>query len=827
MGVKDIVAGYETNYETEIWPQRWQVIKDRKNVSFESTHKRKNGEEYPVEINCTHVEFDGQEFLCAFSRDVSERKRAEKDLQESEEKYRNLVERAKDGIIIVQEGIVKFVNTPLADIFGYTVEEVIGTSFLDYVAQDEHPRILKIYKNRLKGEDVPEIYEMKGCRKDGQIIDIETNSGIITYDEKQATLSFIRDVTERNLANKALRESEEKYRTLVERANDGLIIFQEGIAKYANTRMAEIFGYKNEEIIGISFTDFIAPDERPKLMELYQKRVKGEDVPEIYELKGIRKDGRIIDIETNSGTITYNGQPATQSFIRDITERKQADDALRESEERYRRLVEHTFDGIIIHADGKIRFINNTGAKVLGAKKSKQIIGKHLFDILHPDYHEIATDRIKAVKPEFKYSEVKLVRLDGEIIDAEVMGLEITYDGKPAIQAVFRNIAERKLLEEQLSQAQKMEAVGTLAGGIAHDFNNLLAAILGYAELIKQSLPDGDKLRRYAVAVEKSAGDAASLTSQLLGFARKGKFEIKPVNINQTINNTEEILNRSLNKLVSIDTRLQENLWLTGGDPSQLQQIFINLGINAGDAMPGGGRLTYTTNNIVADEPFVADKAGMAPGNYVHINVTDTGEGIPRENLSRIFEPFYTTKEMGRGTGLGLASVYGTVDSHNGHIFVTSESGKGTAFDIYLPAIEEDAIPEETHPKVEAGAGNETILVVDDEESIRELATEMLSSLGYRVLIAADGLRAAKVYKEHMNDIDVVLLDMSMPEMDGRRTFRKLRQINPEVRVVLSSGFGRDRKIEDALAEGILGFVKKPYRIAELSAALRRVIDDR
>jgi signal transduction histidine kinase/ActR/RegA family two-component response regulator len=390
------------------------------------------------------------------------------------------------------------------------------------------------------------------------------------------------------------------------------------------------------------------------------------------------------------------------------------------------------------------------------------------------------------------------------------------------IVGIFKDISEQQKLESQLLHAQKMEAVGTLAGGIAHDFNNLLTGIQGYASLMFLDMnithPLYDKLK----GIEDQVRSGAELTKQLLGFARGGKYEVTVTDMNEIINKTSSMFGRT-KKEITIHKQYKDNIWAVEVDRGQIEQVLLNIYVNAWQAMPGGGDLYLETANVFLDEES-ARRYGVKPGRYVRVAVTDTGVGMDEQTRDRIFEPFFTTKEMGRGTGLGLASVYGIVKGHNGIIDVYSEKGHGATFTIYFPASEKELLKEE---KVftDIAMGEGTILLVDDEDVIIDVGSEILEVLGYKVSVARSGREAIEKYKEMQNEIDMVILDMIMPEMDGGETFNALKSIDPDIKVILSSGYSADARSTRMMEEGCYGFIQKPYSVNTLSQKVKEVLD--
>jgi nitrogen-specific signal transduction histidine kinase/CheY-like chemotaxis protein len=403
----------------------------------------------------------------------------------------------------------------------------------------------------------------------------------------------------------------------------------------------------------------------------------------------------------------------------------------------------------------------------------------------------------------------------------------VEFDGKEYNCASARDSSKRieaqeksRLLEAQLLQAQKMEAIGSLAGGVAHDFNNLLTGILGYADLLMRKAEPGSEVSMAARVIQEAADRASHLTAQLLGFARKGKNLAVRVDINKTIDDVASLLERTLDKRIRIRKSPAPVSAGVVGDPMQLQQFLMNLAMNARDAMPGGGELAFSTEIAVLDPACCASRPGVSPGRYVRIEVSDTGTGIPKDYLEKIFDPFFTTKEQGKGTGLGLSMVFGIVKNHGGFIEVESEVGAGALFKVYLPFIPgeaERAEADSSPPADPVAGGKGWILLIDDQDTVREVCGAMLSTLGYRVRTACDGREGVDCYRRFGKDIDLVIVDMIMPNLDGRECFRQIKAINPEVRAILSTGFSLDGAVQEILNEGIACFIQKPYRLEQLS----------
>ena len=509
-------------------------------------------------------------------------------------------------------------------------------------------------------------------------------------------------------------------------------------------------------------------------------------------------------------------------------ERKHAEAALRISEAQYRGIFCAVADALfVLTAEGEPVEVNPAACAMLGYTR-EEILALPLKAYVHPESHSKLDELIRAAASEGRRydGEGRAIRKDGSALSLEVTGVAFPYGGAPHILAILRDTSERRALEAQLFQAQKMESVGRLAGGVAHDFNNLLTAILCYGELCSQRSAPGSAAQEHLQQIIVAANRGARLTGQLLAFARKQRIEPRVLDLNELIAGAAEMLRRLIGEDVELACFPAEGLGQVRADPGQIEQILMNLAVNARDAMPGGGRLTIETQNVTLSDDYAERRAEITPGDYVMLAVTDSGEGIPPEQIPLIFEPFYTTKEAGRGTGLGLATCYGIVKQHRGHIAVYSEPGRGTIFKVYLPRVLEQAAPPEERP--EAGAtviGDETILVVEDYGTLRFMAREVLGSLGYRVLIAADGEEALEVARAHGGPIHLLVTDVIMPRMGGRELAAVLRAERPELRVLYSSGYTENT----VLYHGALGpgaaFIQKPYRLMGLTEKVRVVLD--
>ncbi len=517
-----------------------------------------------------------------------------------------------------------------------------------------------------------------------------------------------------------------------------------------------------------------------------------------------------------------------------MNKRKAADDALREGEEKYRTILESIEEGCFeTDINSNLTFFSNPFLIILGYSRD-ELLGVNTAKYTSPDTAakmKRITERLRETgKPE-NVTDYDVICKDGSNVSLELsVSLRKDQDGLPmGYRGVLRDVSERKQTEEekhklenQLQQASKMESIGTLAGGIAHDFNNILMGIQGNASLmllkIESDHPNYEKIKN----IEKYVQNGTELTKQLLGFARRGKYLIKATDLNEIIEKSSSLFART-KKEIRVHTELSEDLWSAEVDRGQIEQVLLNLYVNAWQAMSNGGDLYLQTENIILDRSYLKPYK-VEPGRYVKISVSDTGVGIDKETQERIFEPFFTTKEMGRGTGLGLASVYGIIKSHGGYINVYSEKEKGTVFTIYLPASEKIALKEIESGPAAIIKGSGTILLIDDEEMILDVGIELLEELGYTVKSAMSGPEAIDVFKEERGKIDLIIMDMIMPGMGGGETFDRLKEIDPDIKVLLSSGYSINGQATKILRRGCDGFIQKPFNMNQLAEKVQRIL---
>jgi len=701
-----------------------------------------------------------------------------------------------------------------------------------------HPEDLELspdfFQRSISGEMDNIVYKKRYIHSKGHLVWGQISTSIVRDSEGQPLyfISHVQDITQQKLAEEALKKSEEKFSKLFQASPTyiSLATLEEGRFVAVNGAFTRITGYQPNEEIGRTFREIgLWPD--PDDREEFIKQIEKYGSQHLQEVTLTRKDGSLIDGLWSVEKFELEGKAHLITMLIDITEKKRAEEALRETEERYRDLYENAPSGYfsVSALDGSILRCNNAASQIFGYAK-EALIKMRVFDL----YADTPKGKAKAqdIFNRFKSGvsirdiELQMKHKDGHPIWVS-LSVEALRDRDGNIiesRSMVMDISERKRVEAQLQQVQKMETIGTLAGGIAHDFNNLLMAIQGNASLMLLKKDPGHRDYPRLKNIEQYVQSGAELTKQLLGFARGGKYEVNPTDLNELIKKNSEMFGRT-KKEIQIHLKYQEGIWTVEVDRGQIEQVLMNLYINAWQVMPGGGNLFIETENVELDRKSVM-AYGVDPGKYVKISITDNGVGMDKKTLERIFDPFFTTKEMGKGSGLGLASAYGIIKNHGGIIDVRSKKGEETTFMIYLPASEKEVPREEALPE-EVLEGEETILLVDDEDMIIDAGKEMLEEMGYTVLAAESGMEAIDTYREKDDEIDMVILDMIMPEMGGGETYDRLREGDPEIKVLLSSGYSIEGEATEILERGCNGFIQKPFDMKEISRKIREVLDEK
>ena len=757
-------------------------------------------------------------------------KRAEDALRASEAKYRRILETAEEGVWIIDaDNKIGFVNAKMAEMLGYGVEEMLGRPIFDFLDPDDRPIAEQRLARRRQG--IAEQLEYKFVRKDGSHL-WALVSAAPTWDDDgnyAGALGMVTDITARRQAFRALHESREQLRYLSGAASEGIVIHENGVLLEANDQFYELFGYQPSELEGKSVIPIVvAPESVPDM----QERIKsGATLP--YEAIGLRKDGTRFPMEIRAKPMEYQGRAVRVGTIRDISERRAYEQALRQERDFANSLVD-TAQTIVLVLDkkGRIRRFN---------KFAQDLTGYTLDEVRDKDWLELFLQdkerpRIEDVFAALMSGQERtgianpIVTKDGRTILIRWYNSVLTDSkGDPVgVLAIGHDITEIRQKESQLRQAAKMEAIGRLAGGIAHDFNNMMAIIQGYADLLIQSMSPDDEYQDDIKRIRTAASRAASLTKQLLAFGRKQISQPKVMQLNETITAMESMLQRVIGEDVELVVDLADRPWQIKADPSQVEQVILNLVVNAREAMPKGGTLTIHTANSSLRMDQLRDDPDVVPGDYFMLAVSDTGVGMSPEVSAHIFEPFFTTKADGKGTGLGLATCHGIVKQHGGHIEVDTGRAKGTTFRLYLPRAKEKAEWAAEDAEGAAGQlirGTETIIIAEDEESVRQLLVRVLRDAGYTVLETGNASEALPLGSHYEGQIDLLVTDVVMPGLSGDELAKRLGKKRPKMRVLYISGYAGEGAFRPGSDTADTGFLAKPFSPSALTVAVREILD--
>lgn len=771
--------------------------------------------------------------------DITKRKEIEQQLRESQEQYRLLADSMEDFVSLSDlNRHAHYVSPSFFRITGYTPEEIAATDFSSRIHEDDVARVELARLDNLRGLSTRIEYRFR-CKTGHYIwLDLKATPVGLGDGIVDRIVCCARDITDRKIAEEAARQSEARYRDLVELSPEAIGIVQGGLFVYGNPAAVELLGGRNiDDLLGVRMEEVIHPDDLASTYERVQTVVATHQPVPLRQIRAIRRDGRIITIETRVGPCAYGGKPAVQVIGRDVTKRLETEEALRESEARWRSLVENAPDIIMmVDRSGVIRFIN----KIAKGYSEDEVVGANSLSLISPSSQLRARD---AYARAWDYGEtvdfeIEATPQEGEGLYFEVRVSPIRSGEKTvALINISRDITDRKRLAEErlqierkLQETQRLESLGLLAGGVAHDFNNLLTGVINYTSLAWSQVEDGSQAQQFLERAETAARRAADLTRQLLAYSGRGKLVTQPVNLTNIVDEMRELLQTSISKRVSFSLHLERHLPSVTADATQLRQVIMNLILNASEAMGGeNGTLTLRTQLIEATAENLTSHFNsdpLPPGMYACLEVSDTGCGMSPATLARIFDPFFSTKFAGRG--LGLSAVLGIVRGHNGTIQVQSEVGVGTTFRVLLPAHAADLQPIEalvtTLPAMQPATGiSPMVLLIDDEEVARLSVEAVLLSENFRVELAASGREGLDLFAK-VPDVDLVILDLTMPDLDGEQVFRLLRQSSPDVRVIITSGYSTEEIALRHAGDDRVGFVQKATGPRALLSEIRRIL---
>jgi len=856
--VSDIAAQLYVRPEERI-PYKELLQRHGKVRHHEIEFKRSDGSTFWASFNTKALKNrDGNIVYDGFVTDVTERVRAEQALRNAEALQRKMVANIGDVIVIIdQKGINRYKSPNIEKWFGWKPEEVIGADTLENIHPEDKDFAQQFLGSLLNEPNATNTAQCRYRCKDGSYKWIEfTGINLLHDPDIQGILGNYHDITERKQAEEALRESEQKYRFMTEQMND--VVWTSDLemrVTYISPSDERVLGFTPEERMEHTLFDMLTPFSQEQAMEVISKEYAIEETGIAdsrrvvsIELEYRHKDGSTRLLETlATGIRDDEGRlKGLHGVSRDITERKQAEDALRESEEKFRRIAENISDVVwIMGLDMRLSYVSPSVEKMVGESVAVHM-NRSLEERLTPESieklyavftEEFEKENDPAVdKHRSREIEVEHYRADGSkfwiSVNASFLRDE---NGNPtAIQGVTRDITDRKQaeakyikLQSQLIQAQKMESVGRLAGGVAHDFNNMLTIILGNTELAMENMALDDPLHNNLDEIFSAARRSADITRQLLAFARKQTIAPKVLDLNDTIESMLKMLRRLIGEDVDLAWQPGANIRQVRMDPSQIDQILANLCVNARDAIADVGKITIETGTATFDSAYCAEHPGFVAGDFVLIAVSDDGCGMDKETLANLFEPFFTTKDVDKGTGLGLATVYGIVKQNDGFINVYSEPDLGTTFKIYLPRhLSKTVSLPEQEPDKPSERGHETVLLVEDEPSILKMTRMMLEREGYKVLAAGTPGEAIRLANEHADEIHLLMTDVVMPEMNGRGLAKNILSLYPHLKCLFMSGYTANVIAHHGVLDEGVQFIQKPFAKQDLAIKVREVLDE-
>jgi len=775
--------------------------------------------------------------IVAICSDITERRRA----LANQRFLATLVEHMQEAVVALDEAlVVKSWSKGAELIYGWPAAEAIGRTACSLFRPDASEEEQRAFEARLAARETDRVVAPH-LRKEGRPIVVEANYAALKDGDGRRTgfLAVCRDVSEQKVIEGALRESEQRFRAIFEQAAVGIAQADVHTGRFlrVNDKLCEIVGYPREDLLRLSWQDLTHAEDLPSDRESYARMLESHR-PYSKQKRYQRKDGRPVWVNVSVAPMwPPEADPSSHvSVVEDVTAAKQAAEALRESEERFRIAFETSPDAVNINRldDGLFVAVNEGFTRMTGWR-AEEALGRSSLELPVWDDPADRERLVAGLKADgyVQNLEAQFRRKDGKVLAGLMSARLIHLRGERYLLSITRDITEWRRLEQErdrlrsdLHQVAKMEAIGQLAGGVAHDFNNLLTVILSGAEALKSdlsanALPEPEIVEEIANAGRR----ARDLTRQLLAFARRQVIAPVPLDLNGLSASIEKLLRRVLGEDIELAMVGAPGLWPVRCDPGQIEQVILNLAVNARDAMPEGGRLTLETRNVEVDEQLTSRHPFMRAGPYVRLTISDSGQGMSPEVKAHAFEPFFTTKPVGRGTGLGLATVYGIVKQSEGYILLESEPGQGTSFQIYLPRIAEPAVAVEAPPGVAPGQGSETVLVAEDDPQVRNVTVRSLRSGGYTVLVAEGGREAIELGRRTPGPLHLLVTDVVMPGLDGRSVAEALRPGHPEMRVLYVSGHAEEAIVERGVLEPGLEFLPKPFTVSSLLAKVRAILD--
>ena len=800
-----------------------QAIKNREILSYE-----------PKPLNLDR--------LINFIEQVFERKRTEQDLVESERRLTNLMDNLPGmaySCLNDQNWTMKFLSSGCKRLTGYETSDFINNQEITYneiIHPDDRQKVSAKIQQKINNNQPYQI-EYRVITKNEDLKWVWEQGRLIESNDEEILEGLIIDVTERKEAEKDLERSQKRYKALFEYSHDAIAILEPPDWKYSsvNPKFMKLFQIENEDQLSKTAPGDLSPETQPdgELSKSKAKRLTRTAMKQgvnFFEWAYKKMDGTEFPATVLLNKVKLEGKFIIQATIRDITQRKQAEMALRRSEKKYHSLIEQSNDAIYLMYNNRFEVINKKFKELFGVTK-KDVNKKdfNILDLVAPKSREDIKKRLEMVRagqePESRYEFTALDK-DNNEIEVEVSVNFISYKDGKALQGILRDITERKEMEEQLRQTQKLESIGNLAAGIAHDFNNILTVIQGNAQMAETEIGEDNIAQTYLDNVINSSQKAASLTEQLLLFSRKQPMDFQTINLNSIIRDVLKMLRRLLGEKIKIETKLAEDLYSIKADRNNLEQVIMNMAINSKDAMPEGGTLSLSTKNIKTRNGELESEKNSESQAIVRMIIKDTGTGIKEQNLDKIFDPFFTTKGLAKGTGMGLSAVYGIVKKHKGQIEVQSEYGQGTTFQIDFPAIQVSQQAKKTpeKPGQQLKGMGEKILFIEDNPDVLKVGRIILEQNGYKVETVKNAAEALQVYKSNRKDYDLIISDVVLPDTNGLEIVDNIKSIDPDIPIILCSGYTDDKSHRKEINEKGYTFIQKPFNIKEMLQNIKNIL---